>query len=219
MHSNIGHIFFNMFALWMFGSTLENQWGPKKFIIFYFFTGIGAALVHYTIFYIEVSPVVSQLNAYLDHPNIQSFNKIVDSPNFLWLEEVRNNYLTVFVPKIKGAEALGSDSMAIQATIDFISYYKGEFLSAPTVVGASGSVFGLLLGFGMMFPNSLIYLYFAIPVKAKWFVIGYAAIELYSGMSNNPGDNVAHFAHLGGALFGLILILIWKKSGKLYKYN
>lgn len=85
-----------------------------------------------------------------------------------------------------------------------------------TTVGASGAVFGILLAFGMMFPNSLIYVYFAIPVKAKYFVMIYGAIELYSGVANNPGDNVAHFAHLGGMLFGYFLIRYWKSKGTLY---
>jgi membrane associated rhomboid family serine protease len=88
-------------------------------------------------------------------------------------------------------------------------------LNVPTV-GASGAVFGILLAFGMMFPNSLIYIYFAFPIKAKYFVILYGVIELISGISNRPGDNVAHFAHLGGMLFGFALIMYWKKKGKLY---
>ena len=87
-------------------------------------------------------------------------------------------------------------------------------LNRLVTVGASGSVFGILLAFGMMFPNAMIYLYFFIPLKAKWFVIGYAIIELASGFFG--GGNIAHFAHLGGMLFGLILILHWKKKGNLY---
>lgn len=90
-------------------------------------------------------------------------------------------------------------------------------INTPTV-GASGAVFGILLAFGMMFPNSLIYVYFAIPVKAKYFVMIYGAIELYMGFSNNPGDDVAHFAHLGGMIFGFFLIMYWKKKGKLNSY-
>ncbi len=88
-------------------------------------------------------------------------------------------------------------------------------LNTPTV-GASGAVFGILLAFGMLFPNSLIYVYFAIPVKAKYFVMIYGAIELYSGIANSAGDNVAHFAHLGGMVFGIILIQYWKKKGSLF---
>lgn len=89
-------------------------------------------------------------------------------------------------------------------------------INTPTV-GASGAVFGILLAFGMMFPNSLIYVYFAIPVKAKYFVMIYGAIELFSGISNNPTDNVAHFAHLGGMVFGFFIIMYWKKKGTLFQ--
>ena len=84
-------------------------------------------------------------------------------------------------------------------------------INTPTV-GASGAVFGILLAFGMLFPNTLLYIYFAIPVKAKYFVIVYGALELYLGISNNPADNVAHFAHLGGMLFGFLLLKYWKKN-------
>jgi membrane associated rhomboid family serine protease len=85
-------------------------------------------------------------------------------------------------------------------------------INIPTV-GASGAVFGILLAFGMMFPNSLIYIYFAFPIKAKYFVILYGALELFSGISNRAGDNVAHFAHLGGMIFGYFVIMYWKKKG------
>lgn len=94
-----------------------------------------------------------------------------------------------------------------------------DYLNLMTTVGASGAIYGILLAFGMLFPNSMIYLYFAIPIKAKWFVIGYAVVELLTGLSGmfGSGDNIAHFAHLGGMLFGLVLILYWKKKGNLYQ--
>ena len=88
-------------------------------------------------------------------------------------------------------------------------------MNVPTI-GASGAVFGILLAFGMMFPNMLVYIYFLFPIKAKWIVIFYGAIELFSGISNNPSDNVAHFAHLGGMVFGFFLILYWRK-GSMYR--
>ena len=91
----------------------------------------------------------------------------------------------------------------------------GDYLNLLKTVGASGAVYGILLAFGMMFPNSTLYIYFAIPIKAKWFVLIYGVIELFSGLSGTA-DGVAHFAHLGGMLFGLILILYWKKKGNLY---
>ena len=160
MHANFEHIFFNMFALWMFGNTLENIWGSKRFLLFYIICGLGAA--------------VSQ--------------EVVQFIDF----EMRTDWQGL---------AILNDGMR-------------EVLNTWNTVGASGAVYGLLLAFGMLFPNSRIYLYFLFPIKAKWFVIGYAVIELLSGFFTS--GNVAHFAHLGGMLFGLILILIWKKKGKLY---
>ena len=98
----------------------------------------------------------------------------------------------------------------------FLSMQKLYNLIHGPMVGASGAVYGLLLAFGMLFPNSLIYLYFAIPVKAKYFVGGIGILALISGIGNNPGDNIAHFAHLGGMIFGIILLKYWKKKGDIY---
>jgi membrane associated rhomboid family serine protease len=164
MHGNFEHLFFNMFALWMFGNTLENIWGSKRFLWFYMLCGIGAGLCQEVVQYIQYVTTLAQY----------------DSVNF------------------GGGQVI---SMA-------------NYLNMLNTVGASGAIYGLLLAFGMMFPNSMIYLYFFVPIKAKWFVIGYAVIELVSGFIG--GGNVAHFAHLGGMLFGLILILVWKKKGRLY---
>ena len=157
MHGNFAHLFFNMFALWMFGNTLERIWGPNRFLLFYFICGIGAGLTQELVQYIQYVTTLQ------DYANI--------------------------IP-------------------------MSEYLNMLTTVGASGAVYGILLAFGMMFPNSTIYIYFAIPLKAKWFVLIYGVIELFSGFTSV--DNVAHFAHVGGMLFGLILILYWKKKGNLY---
>lgn len=131
MHAGLDHIFFNMFALWMFGYILENYWGTRRFLFYYFVCGVGAGLL-----------------------------------NLL-------------------------------------------FAGVNPTVGASGAVYGILLAFGMLFPEERIYLYFLLPIKAKWFVIGYAVIELLLGVSSM--DGIAHFAHLGGMLFGLLMILYWRK--------
>jgi len=165
LHGNFTHILYNMFALWMFGSVLENYWGPKRFLIFYTVCGIGAAVFHLAVLYREMIPVIQELQLY--------------SPDSV--EAARYNH-------------------------DFP-------LNQPTV-GASGAVFGCLAAFGYLFPNSLIYLYFFVPVKAKWLVLGYAAIELFSGISASAGDNVAHWAHLGGGLVGLLLVIYWNKSNR-----
>jgi membrane associated rhomboid family serine protease len=177
MHGDFGHLFFNMFAFWMFGCVLENVWGPKRFLLFYFVTGIGAILTQMLVNYIQISYLVPHMSAHaLD---IVYNSGIVNEGDFEY-----KNILTLYG------------------------------LINGSTVGASGAVFGILLAFGMMFPNSLIYVYFAIPVKAKWFVIIYGAIELGMGFYNRAGDNVAHFAHLGGMLFGLILILYWRRQQK-----
>ncbi|MDR1758139.1 MAG: rhomboid family intramembrane serine protease [Bacteroidales bacterium] len=151
MHANFGHIFFNMFALWMFGAALEQVMGQKRFLTYYLITGIGAAILHYLVLYYQLRP-------------------------YLMMYEMSGN---------------------MNALNQFVT------------IGASGSVFGLLLAFGMLFPNSEIYLYFLLPIKAKWFVIIYGAIELFYGIGGT-NDGVAHFAHLGGMLFGFILLMAWK---------
>jgi membrane associated rhomboid family serine protease len=180
MHGGFLHIFFNMFALWMFGSALENFWGPKRFFFYYMATGIGAILFQMLVIYIQVYHIKASLSP-------DQFNLVVsDGSNIL---QQGKNYIDPMMGKL-------------------------NLLNNTSIIGASGAVFGLLLAFGMMFPNSVIYIYFAIPMKAKWFVILYGAIELYSGISNNQSDNVAHFAHLGGMLFGFILIMYWNKKIK-----
>lgn len=213
MHGGFAHLFFNMFALWMFGNALENVWGGKRFLIYYLVTGIGAALIHYLIYYFEIRPELSAINHVINNPGIASLNEFFENYKILlrdqsgpfyqsYLQFEKNFYLLQQQP---------DNRILLQEVVNFMAEYKEYFLNLPNVVGASGAVFGILLAFGMLFPNALIYLYFAIPIKAKWFVIIYGAIELYLGFSNNPGDNVAHFAHLGGMIFGFFLIKYWKR--------
>lgn len=220
MHAiNPSHIFFNMFALWMFGTVLEQVWGPKRFLIFYFVTGIGAALVHYVVFYFQVSPVLGVISSYLANPDKDTFVQLVNSDALPHIKELTPGF-NELAGKFNSL-AIIDPAQATQLSINILALYKVEYLNAPVVVGASGAIFGLLLAFGMLFPNSLIYIYFFIPLKAKWFVIIYGLIELVSGFYDT-GSNVAHFAHLGGMLFGIILILIWrnhdKRKRKYYNY-
>lgn len=165
LHGGWDHIFFNMFALWMFGAILENYWGPKKFLIFYVVSGIGAALCHLAVLYHEMAPVMDQFH---------------------------------FLSPQEQQEIL----------------YAADFRVNEPTVGASGAIFGCLAAFGYLFPNNLIYLYFFVPIKAKWAVLGYAAIELYSGVRSSAGDNVAHWAHLGGGLIGLLLVIYWNRTNR-----
>lgn len=154
MHGNFSHLFFNMFALWMFGYALENYWGSRRFLVYYLVTGIGAGLIQSGVQAWELVPIMQKY-----------------------------------------------DPVSVQHYIDNI-----------VTVGASGAVFGILLAFGMCFPNVPIYLYFFIPIRAKWFVIIYGLIELFAGIGGTA-DGVAHFAHLGGMIFGFLLILYWKRHG------
>lgn len=160
MHANFQHIFFNMFAVWMFGRTLEMVWGPKRFLFYYILCGIGAGLIQ---------------------EGVQ------------WVDYVVNL----------------SQYERVNTGISIIS--MDEYLNLLTTVGASGAVYAILLAFGMLFPNSEMFIFpLPMPIKAKYFVIGYAVLELVLGITG--GDGIAHFAHLGGMLFGLILIIYWRKK-------
>ena len=169
MHGGFGHLFFNMFTLYMFGSVLERVWGGKKYLLFYMVTGLGAALLH---------------------------------TGVEWLQTLHWQHII----------QTGDPSAAIAATQSMRA-----MLSTPTV-GASGAIYGLLLGYAMLFPDSVMTLIFPpISMKAKWFVLVFAVIELLMGVLGS--DGVAHFAHLGGMLFGFILIRIWRKSHKMYSQD
>lgn len=164
MHAGFSHIFFNMFAVFMFGRVLEQVWGPRKFLFYYIACGIGAGLVQEGIQYIQY---VTELSRYAEV-----------------------NTGTAIIP-------------------------MAEYLNLMRTVGASGSVYAILLAFGMLFPRERMFVFpLPFPIQARFFVIGYALIELYSGVANNPGDNVAHFAHLGGMIFGFILIIYWRKKNR-----
>jgi membrane associated rhomboid family serine protease len=152
---------------------------------------------------------MAAIDSYLNNPSPENLNIFLNSGYFKITSVELQDSFNIFREQYN--QMLFSDpTKALQLSVDFISQYKIDFLNAPVVVGASGAVFGILLAFGMMFPNALIYVYFAIPVKAKYFVIIYGAIELVSGVYDT-GSNVAHFAHLGGMVFGFLLLLYWKK--------
>lgn len=163
MHGGFTHILFNMYTLFIFGSVLERVWGSQKFLFYYFVTGIGAALLHMGVMYLQLQGYIADLQA--------------------------------------GDIFAQSGIQAILAT--------------PTV-GASGAIYGLLLAYGMLFPDNVMQLIFPpVALKAKWFVIIFGALELLLGLSGR-GGNVAHFAHLGGMIFGFFLILYWKKNNRMY---
>jgi len=212
MHGGIWHIFFNMFALWMFGNALENVWGPKRFLTYYMVTGIGAALIQMLVMWIQFSPLNAELYAYSLNPSFNDFFAFVENNNLMRYVS-NSDYIDEINRFIKEWQFDQNNLGYLQQSIDYLSSLSQYKIDIPTV-GASGAVFGVLLAFGMLFPNALLYVYFAIPIKAKYFVIIYGAIELYMGFSNNPGDNVAHFAHLGGMIFGFFMIKYWNRQIK-----
>jgi len=204
MHANFMHLFFNMYALWMFGKILEMVWGGKRFLFYYLVTGLGAAALHMFISWIEMSSFINEANAFISSPNPDLFYTLVKSH----APEFKKN----IVDFVTAWSANPTDSSYSTEAITFVERLISETRNVPTV-GASGAVYGVLLAFGMMFPNTpLMLLFIPVPIKAKYFVIGFGLIELFSGLSNSPGDNVAHFAHLGGMLFGFILIKFWWKK-------
>ena len=205
LHANFWHMFWNMFALWMFGYLIENVWGPKRFLTFYMVTGIGAALVQTLVNWWDISSIQSAAQVYSLSPNVDGFAAFINKyfPQYYESEGTVRTFLQEWT------RARTTPGFASQS-IDYIDQLIHLQMDVPTI-GASGAVYGILLAFGMMFPNMLVYIYFLFPIKAKWIVIFYGAIELVSGISNNPSDNVAHFAHLGGMIFGFFLILYWKK--------
>lgn len=170
LHGSFEHIFFNMFALFMFGMVIENFFGTKRFIIYYLVCGIGAGIVQEIFWTIQFQPILNEMTQAIESGIYSNTAEIINS--------------------------------------------KADFLANPNLItiGASGAVFGILLAFGWFFPHQKIYIYFLIPVSARIFVIIYAVLEMFFGVANFSGDNVAHFAHLGGALFGLILILLWRRK-------
>ncbi len=186
MHGGFMHILFNMYALWAFGSPLEQMWGKNKFLFFYFSAGIGAALIHTGVNYYYFNEGMDVLlGSGLTRPEIMD---IISQGKFnpAWY------------------------NLAPRSTIDnFLMAY-----STPAV-GASGAIYGILVAFGMSYPNSELFLIFLpIPIKAKYFIPVLIGLDLFSGVTGDSifGQGIAHFAHVGGALFGFIMMWYWKRN-------
>lgn len=215
MHGNFGHLFSNMFALIIYGPMIEQYLGGKKFLKYYFITAFGAMALHSAISYTEVSSWKKSYEQFASAPTPSNFLDFVQSHKelkgdvpfsvggtpteavdfaFLWEKDPHN-------PRLKEL-AMG--------------YASARYMEKRDVatVGASGAVFGLILAFGILFGETMLYLYFLFPIKAKYIVLVHGALEIFSAAKNSVGDNVAHFAHIGGMLFGYLLLLYWKKGRK-----
>jgi membrane associated rhomboid family serine protease len=212
MHGGIGHLFFNMFALVMFGSALESLWGPKKFLFYYFFCAIGAAALHTFVNYLHFSGLQEAMDAFRQSPSMDTYQAFFDKINLKMLTPEWRQGIQDLASRLPSTEAAGQLSEVMQT-------YTTEEMGIP-VVGASGAIYGLLLAFGVLFPNAeLMLIFLPIPIKAKFFIPLLILGELYLGVNRFSWDNVAHFAHLGGALFGLLLILYWRKFDNTYRIN
>jgi membrane associated rhomboid family serine protease len=200
------HIFSNMFALWMFGRILENLWGPKRFLIFYFVCGLGAAICHMAVLTFEFGTFHQDFLAFQANPTFVEYAHFIRA-HHLAGEPYFNKILNVWQANI------GNPDYA-QIAINGIHQAYTDQINVATV-GASGAVFGVLFAFGYLFPNTELMLIFPpIPIKAKWFVGLYALFELSAGIQNSAGDNVAHFAHLGGMIFAFIILRIWNSGNR-----
>ena len=182
MHGSFAHLFFNMFALWMFGRILETVWGSQRFLFYYILCGVGAGLVQEVTQYFEFMPLMHDAAQFASYP----------------------------------ADTVIPINGTARTAAEWLSLCQ-RMISHPTV-GASGAVYSILLAFGMLFPNQQMFIFpLPMPIKAKWVIIGYFVLEIYLGLKGN--DSIAHFAHLGGMIFGFILIMYWKKKGTQHGRN
>lgn len=223
VNMTIMHLFSNMFALWMFGSILENVWGPKRFLLFYLVCGMGAAILHMGVVGYEFHTLEQAFVAYQQNPTVDQYNLFLTQH----VQPSAGNSLSLQLYQVKEIWNNAPSSDMAGESISYINqylngvtyqghYYEGIYDEAT--VGASGAVFGILFAFGYLFPNTLLYLYFLVPIKAKYVVGAYALFELYAGIQNSAGDNIAHFAHLGGMLVAFIMLRIWNRTNRKHFY-
>ncbi|UGS23041.1 rhomboid family intramembrane serine protease [Flavobacterium channae] len=204
MHGSLMHIFFNMFALVSFGSALEHFWGPKKFLFFYFSCGLGAALLQSGINYYEFHSLLNQLSDMsISSADLHKMLNANMSDGFSFRGELLYENAKPIIEKY----SFNSDSFSI--------LFQAACQNQSTMVGASGAIYGLLVAFAFMFPNAeLALMFIPVPIKAKYFVPVIVLLDLFSGVTGYSifGGGIAHFAHVGGALIGFIMMWYWKKN-------
>ena len=209
MHGGLMHILFNMFALFSFGGLLEQMWGAKKFIFFYISCGLGAAALHLGISYLEMQNMLHEIS-YLNLPP-DIIHKIINVP------VLENGHVVTDAFNSQVPGLLGTFTKDV-GQAEFQTLFEIALNNQVPMVGASGAIYGLLVAFAFMFPNAeLMMMFVPIPIKAKYFVPGILALDLFMGLRGQSifggaSDGVAHFAHLGGALIGFIMMWYWKKN-------
>ncbi|MBO7491380.1 MAG: rhomboid family intramembrane serine protease [Bacteroidales bacterium] len=193
----------------MFGAAVENAWGTKRFLLYYFITGMSAGMIHYLVIFFQIHPTIALMDQFLADPSLDSFRTLVTQYHGKYLNTEALQQTLAYLEQSPGI---------LNDVVYHVVSSKDAILNQFNLVGASGAVFALLLAFGMLFPNAEIYIYFLFPIKAKWFVVIYGALELIYGVAGT-GDGVAHFAHLSGMLVGLLLILLWRRYDKNQRSN
>lgn len=208
LHAGFGHIFSNMIGLFVFGPMLERTWGPQRFLFFYMFCGLGAALLYLGVNYYEMSRVLEWVENFRANPTPDAFGAFIDSQASSAYDQLEQF--------IDGYRDNPGNQQLRQQSLNFVNRYWERQIDGP-MVGASGAIFGVIMAFGLLFPNTELFLLFPpIPIKAKYLVLFYGAFELYSGVYQAQSDNVAHFAHIGGMLFAFILVKYWGSQRKTF---
>ncbi len=206
MHAGLWHLFGNMLALFIFGPLLERVWSGKRFLTFYLITGLGASLLYSAVTFYDLNQLENDASAYLENPTPTAFNQFINEhASFAYRDRDFYDFINKYEKNPENSTYISQSKANVRLVVN-------RKVDIP-LVGASGAVFGILMAFGMLFPNTELFLLFLpIPIKAKYFVALYGAYELWAGFDRMPGDNVAHFAHLGGMLFAFILVKIWQKQ-------
>ena len=204
-HGSFMHLLFNMLGLIFLAPMLEQFWGPKKFLTFYLITGIGAGVFYEGVKYTQTIPMKEKVEEYTANPNPEDFAMFMSKYGARYYGADIYDFVEYYYEH---------ESEARSQSISYVNQVYKAVVNVP-MVGASGAIYGILMAFGLLFPNTKLMLLFPpIPIKAKYFVLILGGIAIYSEFSSRSGDNVAHLAHLGGMVFAFIMIRLWNKDRK-----
>jgi membrane associated rhomboid family serine protease len=204
LHGGLGHLFGNMFALFIFGPLLERFWGSNRFLIFYLVTGVGAGVIYAGVNYLDMRSMKQDMEIYMTNPSPDAFSRYVGS-------HASGLYRNLY-DIIDQYERNPQSAQLERETKQYVQLIYERSANIP-MIGASGAIFGILAAFALLFPNTeLFLLFFPFPIKAKYFVGFYLLYELYAEFNRTPGDNIAHLAHLAGALIAFVLLRLWRKE-------
>ncbi|NVO85515.1 rhomboid family intramembrane serine protease [Hymenobacter terrestris] len=207
MHGGIGHIFSNMFGLMVFGPLLEQRWGGQRFLIFWLVCGLGSGMLYSGLRYYEINKMRQNIEAFQQDPSDLHLQDFAD-------EHAKQYNPGAFDAVVRQLHATPDDSGLVQGILNSMQELYNRSLNMP-MVGASGALFGVLFAFAYLFPNTTLFIFpLPVPIKAKYLVPLYGLYELYSGVNQTPGDNVAHFAHVAGLLVGFVLVMLWERNRK-----